>query len=82
MDKDSILRAAELMAEQLEDPGILPEPVPTSVLLSGDDKFAIMTFITPIGENTFFLDLSTADQLSDGLKKVVSRGLVIKKDRE
>lgn len=73
MDKDSILRAAEVMAEQLEDPGILPEPVPTSVLLSGDDKFAILTFITPIGENTYFLDLSSANQLADGLKRVVSK---------
>ena len=73
MDKDSILRAAEAMAEQLEDPGIMPEPVPTSVLLSGDDKFAVLTFVTPIGENTFFLDLDSADQLSDGLKKVVSK---------
>jgi hypothetical protein len=73
MDKDSILRAAEAMAEQLEDPGILPEPVPTSVLLSGDDKFAVLTFITPIGENTYFLDLSSANQLADGLKRVVSK---------
>lgn len=73
MDKDSILRAAEVMAEQLEDPGILPEPVPTSVLLSGDDKFAILTFITPIGENTYFLDLSSANQLADGLKRIVSK---------
>jgi hypothetical protein len=73
MDKDSILRAAEAMAEQIEGPDILPEPVPTSVLLSGDNKFAILTFITPIGENTFFLDLSSADQLSDGLKRIVNR---------
>lgn len=73
VDKDSILRAAEAMAEQIEDPGILPEPVPTSVLLSGDDRFAVLTFITPIGENTFFLDLSSADQLADSLKRIVNR---------
>lgn len=71
MDKDSILRAAELMAEQIENPSIQPEPVPTSVSMNFQDDFIVLTFTTLVGKNTFFLDLDGADQLADAIKKTV-----------
>lgn len=76
MDKDSILRAAELMAEQLDedyepDPGILPQPVPTSVGLSTYNGSVVLAFTTPIGQNTFFLDPQTATKIANGLQELV-----------
>lgn len=75
MDRDSILRAAAQAAEQMEGrPSINPYPVPTAVQLapsrdSSGNKFVMITFTTPIGQNVFFLDPESADKIGDGLKE-------------
>lgn len=73
MDKDSILRAAEAMAEQIEDPGIQPEPVPTSVHVSRGENFIALTFMTPIGGNTFFLDYDSSQRLALSLERMAKK---------
>lgn len=81
LDKDSILRAAAEAAEQMngheghpQAPSVPLQPVPTAVQLSSmrspsGDKFVLVTFSTPLGQNTFFFDPDSADRIADGLKE-------------
>jgi hypothetical protein len=79
MDKDSILRAAELMAEGLDYESVShinPEPLPTAIKLypytdSIGRKFLAMDITTPAGKNTYFLDPESADKLADGIKETI-----------
>jgi len=72
MDKDSILRAAEQMAEQLEVPSVEIQPVPTSVHLHREEHYVVITMITPIGENTFFLDLDSAERIAIAMQEMLN----------
>lgn len=92
MDSEAIIKAAVEAAEaqqknghQPQHPGIVPQPVPTSVQLSSSqdtngNKFVILTLTTPTGQNFYFFDPETAEKIADGLKKMTSvanTGLVI-----
>lgn len=79
MDKDHILRVAAEAAEQMNGshqpaPGIIPQPLPTSVQLSSSrdgsgNKFVVMTLTTPNGQSFYFFDPESADRIADGLKE-------------
>lgn len=74
LNMDSILKAAVAAVDQLEEP-IFPQPVPTSVTLSTStgfdgDKLVVLVVTTPIGQNTYFLDLESAEKIADGLRRI------------
>lgn len=88
LNKENILRAAELAAEQADmdhsngpnnqSTSVPPQPVPTSVRITatrstGGTQYIAVTLSTPVGQNTFFFDPESADKIADGLKDQVAK---------
>lgn len=74
MDRDSILEAAERMAEQFESDYKSPveiSPVPTVVKMHRETQFVVMTLLTPIGENSYFLDLESAEKMATAIQNMI-----------
>lgn len=76
MDKDSILEAAARMAEAIDEEYQSPveiSPVPTVVKMHREEYYVVMTLLTPIGANTFFLDLESAERIADSMKELLNK---------